>query len=329
MTRIWQFCFRVILVALCYVPLAQAASADAAKDYPNRPIRMLVAQAPGSGVDTVSRIISVRLGELLGQQIVVDNRPGAGGVLGMEISARAAPDGYTLIAAATSTMSIAPHLRRNLAYDPLASFDFISLCAVTPNVLVVNPALPVKNLKEFIDYAKARGGKLNMASAGIGSQSQLSAVMFMLAAGIDSLHVPYKGGAATVGAVMSNESQWLLSPAAAVIALARSGQLKALGHTLPQRSALFPDVPPIHETVPGFSYSGWIGLVAPKGTPKLILEKVHRALIAAVNTPQVKDALTAQAAEVVTNTPAEFRKFVQQELAATGEAVKAAGVKAE
>jgi len=320
--------FPVLLLAmLAIAPAAQGA--QPLKDYPSRPIRMIMPNAPGSANDTMGRILAARLGEALGEQVVVDNRPGAGGIVGMEIGKNANPDGYTLIAPSTAATSIAPHIHRKLPYDPVRDYEFVSLFAVMPNILVENPALPPKTVREFIDYAKMMGTKLNMASAGTGAQSHLSGTAFMIAAGFQSLHVPYKGGGASVASVVAGETQWTFTPAAAVMALVRGGRLRALGHSLPKRTPLLGDMPAIAETLPGFSYSGWYGVTAPKGTPKPILDQLRNALLKIAATASFREQVNNQAAEVTTSTAAAFRKFVEDDIAQTGKAVKAAGLKAE
>lgn len=315
------------LAAACNALHARAA--DPVSAYPDRPIRLMMPNAPGSANDTMGRILAAKLGDALGQQIIVDNRAGAGGILGMEIGRNANPDGYTLISPSTAATSIAPHIHKKLPYDPVKDYEFISLFAVMPNILVVNPGLPPKTVKEFIDYAKSTGSKLNMASAGTGAQSHLSGTAFMSAAGIESVHVPYKGGGASVGATVAGESQWTFTPAAAVMSLIKSGRLRALGHSLPKRTPLLGDMPAIAETIPGFSYSGWYGLTAPKGTPKPVIKTLHSNLIKVAGNTEFKELISAQAAEVVTNTPEQFRKFVQDDIVQTGKAVKAAGLKIE
>lgn len=318
--------FVLVLAAVCNVSVAQAA--DRAKDYPNRPIRLIVPNAPGSSADTLTRIVAIKLGEALGQQIVADNRAGAGGAVGLEIAKHATPDGYTLITSG-SALTIGPNLRKNLPYDPLNDFEYVAMYARTPVVLVVNPSLPIKTVKELIDYAKSRQGKINMASAGIGSQSHLNGTMLMMAAGFESLHVPYKGGGPSIAAVVAGESQWTVPPAASAMSLVKAGRVRALGHSLPQRSPLLGDIPAIAETVPGFKSVVLSGLLAPKGTPKAIIEKVNAAVIKVVNTQEIRDHFAFQGAEAATSTPAEYRKAVQQEIAELGRAVKAAGLKAE
>ncbi len=322
----------LVIPAIAITAIFGASFADAAESpqkYPERPIRMIMPNAPGSAIDTMGRILSAKLGEALGQQIVVDNRAGAGGIVGMEIGKNSIADGYTLVSPSTAATSIAPHIHKTLPYDPVKDYEFISLFAVMPNILVVNPGQPPKSVKEFIDYAKAMGNKLNMASAGTGSQSHLSGTAFMVAAGLESVHVPYKGGGASVAATVAGESQWTFTPAAAVMSLIRANRLRALGHSMPKRTPLLGDLPAIAETLPGFTYSGWYGLTAPKNTPKPVLDKLRATLLKVAATPEFKDLISAQAAEVVTNTPDEFRKFIIDEIAQTARVVRAAGLKAE
>jgi tripartite-type tricarboxylate transporter receptor subunit TctC len=306
-----------------------AAAADSARDYPNRPVRMIVPNAPGSSVDTLSRIIAAKLSEVLGQQVISDNRAGAGGVIGMEIAKAAIPDGYTIISSTTAASTIAVLLQKQPTYDPVKDYDHVLQFASTPNVLVVNPALPVKSVRELIDYCKGKQGQVNMASAGAGSQSHLSGVYLMQAGKFESLHVPYKGGGPSVASVIAGESQWTLTPAAAVMSFVHSGRLRALGHSLPQRSPLLRDIPPIAETIPGFDYSGWQGFMVPKGTPKPIIEKLRTAVITVANLPEVKSLLAAQGTEVVTGTSQEFREVVRDSMAKNAVVIKTVGLKAD
>jgi tripartite-type tricarboxylate transporter receptor subunit TctC len=303
-------------------------AADSGKDYPNRPIRMLVPNAPGSSVDTLSRIVGNGLSQVMGQQIVIDNRAGAAGVIGMEIAKDAAPDGYTMIAATTAASTIARLLQKSPTFHPVTDYDYVVQFAETPNMLVVNPSLPIKSVKELIDYAKNNKGKFNMASAGAGSQSHLSGVYFQQAANIDSLHVPYKGGGPSVGSVIGGESHWTLTPAAAVMSHVMGGRLRALGHSLPKPSPLLPNIPPIANTIPGFDYSGWQGFFVPKGTPKAITDKLRAGVVKTVELPDVKKALALQGTEIVIRGPAEFRKVVEASMAQNAKVVKAVGLTA-
>jgi putative tricarboxylic transport membrane protein len=305
-----------------------AQAAESAKDYPSRPIRMLVPNAPGSSVDTLSRIVGNKLTEVIGQQVVIDNRAGAGGIIGMEIAKAANPDGYTIIAATTAATTIARLLQKNPTFDPLKDYDYVVQFAETPNVLVVNSTLPIKSVKELIDYSKSHKGKFNMASAGAGSQSHLSGSYFQQAAKIDSLHVPYKGGGASVASVIANESQWTLTPAAAVMSHVNAGRLRAIGHSLPKSTELLPNIPPIANTIPGFDYSGWQGFFLPKGTPKVINDKLREAVIKTVKSPDAKKQLDIQATEIVIRGPAEFQKVVAQSMKQNAEVVKMVGLQA-
>ncbi len=308
---------------------ATAGAADSGGDYPSRPIRMLVPNAPGSSVDTLSRIIGNKMSEIVGQQLVIDNRAGAGGIVGMEIAKNAAPDGYTLISATTAASTVAVLLMKNPTFDPVKDYDHLSQFAVTANVLVVHPSVAAKSVREFIELAKTRGGKLNMASAGSGSQSHLSGAYFMNVAGMQSVHVPYKGGGPSVAAVMAGESQWTLTPAPAVMTHVNGGKVRALGHSLPGKSPLMGAIPAIAETLPGFDYSGWQGFLLPKGVAKPISEKLRAALLKTAALPDVKTLLAAQATDLVTSTPDEFRKVVADSMAKNAKVIKAVGLKVE
>ena len=307
---------------------APLAAQNAAKDYPSRPIRMIVPNAPGSSVDTLSRIMGAGISQVLGQQVIMDNRAGAGGVIGMEIAKEANPDGYTMIAATTAASTIAVQLMKKPTFDPVKDYDYVVQFAETPNVLVVNPSLPIKSTRDLISYAKNNKGKFNMASAGAGSQSHLSGAYFQQAAGIDSLHVPYKGGGASVGSVVAGESHWTLTPAAAVMSLVNSGKLRALGQSLPKPSPLLPNIPPIAEAIPGFDYSGWQGFFVPKGTPKAITDKLREAVVQATKLPETSKALAIQGTEIVIRGPAEFRKLVAESMVQNAKVVKLTGLTA-
>ncbi len=305
-------------------PLHAMAEGD---DYPKRPIKLILPNAAGSSSDTIGRIMAQSLGEELGQPLVVENIAGAGGTIAMDTAKNAAPDGYTLVVATPSGTSIAVNLRKKkLRYDPIADFVYISTYAVVPNLLVVNPALPVKSLAELIEYAKSNKGDTFMASAGPGSQSHLAGAMLLSMGQFPSVHVPYKGGGPQVLAVMSGEAQWTITPASSVVGHTRSGRLRALAQSLPQRTPLLADVPPVSDTIPGYSYSGWNGLLAPKGTSPAVVNRIRAALEKALAKPQVREAFERQAAEAVTDTPEEFRKMVESEIHATEALVKAANI---
>jgi tripartite-type tricarboxylate transporter receptor subunit TctC len=314
--------FAVLIALLCTLPAL-------AQDYPSRPVRLLVPNAPGSSIDTLARILSSRLAEVLGQSIVVENHAGAGGTLGMEMGKSAPPDGYTLILASASSMASAPLLQKDIRYSPMNDFAFVSRFAVLPNVLVVNPALPVKSVNELIAYARANPGKVNFASAGPGAASHLAGVLLTTLGGFESLHVPYKGGSPAVASTMAGETHWYVTPAPNAMSLVKGGRLRALAHSLPKRTPLLPDMPAIAETVPGYDYSGWAGLIAPRGTPAPVIDKVRAALVKTLALPAVREAFAAQGAEIVTDTPEAFRAFLQKDIANTAKVVKAAGLKPE
>lgn len=294
------------------------------QDYPGRPVRILVPNAPGSSVDTMSRILSAKLGDVLGGSMVVENRDGAGGLIGMDIGRKAAPDGYTLICVSNGSGVIAPLLKKAAPYDTGRDFDLIGTFAITPNVLVVNPQLPVNSVKELIDYARVNRATINMASAGIGSQSHLAGALLMTMANFESLHVPHKGGGPSVASVAAGQTHWTLTPAPAAMSQVKAGRLRVIGHSLPRRSALLAEMPPIAETVAGYDFNGWAGLIAPKGTPRPIIERVHSAMIRTLSFPEVRDGLAAQGAEVFPGNPEEFRKFLAQDMANTERVMKAA-----
>ena len=317
---------RTVSLALILAAIAHGAPAQ---EYPRKPIRLVMPNAPGSSIDFLGRIVAQRLGDALGEQMVVENRAGAGGVIGMETVKTATPDGYTLLAASTAAMTIIPHLRANLPYDPLKDFAFVSTYALTPNALVVNPGLPIVSARELIDYVKARPGATNMASAGPGSQSHLSGVLFMQMTGMASVHVPYKGGGPSVLAVVTGESQWTITPMPAVIGQVKQGQLRLLAHTLPDRSTQFPGTPALAETIPGYAFSGWTGLLAPRGTPQPIVDKLRATLVTIAATPEFRDAIANQGAVPQTSTPEEFARLVAAEYESMGRAVKAANLKIE
>jgi len=323
-TRIWF----PLTMAASLLGTAPALAQEAAKDYPSRPIRLLVPNAPGSSVDTLGRIVGNKLGEVIGQQIVMDNRAGAGGIIAMEIGKAANPDGYTLISATTAASTIARLLQKEPTFNPATDYDYVLQFAETPNILVVNPSLPIKSVKELIDFAKSKKAQFNMASAGAGSQSHLSGMFFQQAAKIESLHVPYKGGGPSAASVVAGESQWTLIPAPAAMSHVSAGRMRAIGHSLPKPTPLLANIPPIADTIPGFDYSGWQGFFMPKGTPKAINDKLRAAVIKTMEQPDVKKQFGFQATEIVIRGPAEFRMVVQDSMVNNAKLVKAVGLTA-
>ena len=318
----------VVAVASVLYPLF-AAGADPAANYPSRPVRLIIANTTGTSVDTLSRVMASKLGEELGQQIVSDNRAGAGGTIGAEIASQAVPDGHTLLISSTGMQVIAPQIYRKLAYHPTNDFAPISLFAITQNIMVINPGLPFKSVKDIVANAKANPGKLRMANAGSGFQSHLAGVLFTHMAGIDVLHVPYKGGASLI-AVISNESQFTIAPGPAVMGHVRGGRLRALATGGEKRSPITPELPTIAESgVPGYVSTGWSGLMAPKKTPKTDPRQDPRRADADGERPATRKLMEAQGGEPLTGTGAEFLKLINEEYQRFGQAIKLADLKVD
>lgn len=306
-----------------------SGAAQMAAGYPSRPVRLIIANTTGTSVDTLSRVLAAKFGEELGQQIVSDNRAGAGGTIGAEIASQAAPDGHTLLVSSTGMQVIAPQIYAKLNYHPVRDFEAISLFAITQNLLVMNPGLPFRSVQELITHAKGNPGKLRMSNAGAGFQSHLAGVLFTHMAGIEVLHVPYKGGASLI-AVISNESQFTIAPGPAVMGHVRGGRLRALATGGEKRSPITPELPTIAESgVPGYVSTGWSGLLAPRKTPKPIIEKIHTALARTLNDPTTRKLMEAQGGEPVTSTGAEFIRLIDAEYKRFGQAIKLAKLKVE
>lgn len=320
---------RIFTALIAASTVCTSAGAFAADTYPNRPIRVLVPNGAGSSVDTLTRIVTNNLGGVIGQQMVIDNRAGAGGIIGMEIAKDANPDGYTLVAATTAASTIARLLVKNPTYHPVNDYESVVEFAETLNVLVVANSLPINTVAEFIAYAKSGNKPFNMASAGVGSQSHLSGAYFLQRAKIDSLHVPYKGGGASSAAVVSGESQWSLIPSAAAMTHVSAKRMRAIGHSLNRPTELLPaSVKPIADTIPGFNYTGWMGFFAPKGTPKAVIEKVRAAVVKTMELPDVKKAMAFQGTEITIKGPVEFRKEVEKSMVENAALIKTVGLKA-
>lgn len=297
--------------------------------WPQRPIKFIVPNAAGSSVDTIGRVVANQLPAILQQAIVVDNRAGAAGAIGMEAGRSAAPDGYSLVVASSSSITVAPLLQKAVTYKPLEDFDFISLIALLPNVLVCTPSLNVKTSADLIAYAKAKGGKTNMASAGIGSASHLAGLAFQTAAGFESLHVPYKSGSAGVASVVSGETDWVLTPAPAALGLVSAGRLRLLGHSMAQDARPLGPVPSLAQTVPAFEFAGWIGLMAPKGLPPQIAETLRRALVTALQQPALRESFESNGAVPAAGSAADFRSYLARDIERTRKAIQVGGVQPE
>ena len=297
-------------LAMSWVTAAQAQTA-----WPTKPIRIIVGFAAGGSTDVTARIIGQALSERLGQPVLIENRPGAGGNIGADAAAKADPDGYTLLMATSSTFAANPALYKSLPFDVQADFAPITVTAFIPNLLVVNPSVPVKNLAEFVAYAKANPGKLNYGSAGNGTSQHISGALFNAQAKVETMHVAYRGGALAVNDLLGGQIQVLFAPLVEVVQQVRAEKLRALAITTAKRSPLLPDVPTVAETLPGYEVTLWNALLAPAKTPPEIIERVNRAAIDALRSEEVKAKLAEQGSEPVGNSPAEFRAFIASELA--------------
>jgi len=316
-----------LLAAAGLMPASAGAQAAGAQAYPTKPIRLIVAFPAGGSTDIIARLVGQRLGEKLGQQVIVDNRGGAGGTIGTEIAAQATPDGHTLTMGTTSTHVIAPAAYAKVNYDPVKDFEPITLVASTPYLLVLNPGVKANNLKEFVALAKSQPGKLNFASAGTGSTTQLAMEMLNRAAGMDIVHIPYNGNGPAGAAVLGGQVQALFGSMPAVLPHAQAGRLRAIAVGTSKRSPALPNVPTVAESgYPGFEVSLWLGFFAPKGTPKPVLAKLQTELTAIANSPDMKAQFEKNGASAVTNTPAEMGQLMKSELDKYGKVIKAAGI---
>ncbi len=302
-----------------------AAHAVQAQDYPNRPVRVLVGLGPGGGTDTVTRLITTRLTEMFGQSFVVDNRPSAGGAIAIEIVAKSAPDGHTLLAL-TPTHVVTPNLRSNAGYDPIRDFAPIVLTVYTPYVLSVRNSVAAKNVKELIALAKKE--RLTYASSGIGGANHLTAELFKHMAGVDMVHVPYKSGAQANAALIAGEVHVSFTAMGGLIPHIKAGRVRALGVTTPRRATATPDIPTIAEAgVPGFEVLGWYGLAAPAKTPRTVIDKLNAAANRAL--PELKGRYANIGTEIAGGSAADFTVFIKAEFDKWARVIKISGAKAE
>jgi len=322
-----KYKMKTLVAGLVAAAVLAAPMATMAQNYPTKPIRLIVAFPAGGSTDIIARLVAQRLGEKLGQQVIVDNRGGAGGTIGTEIAARAAPDGHTLTMGTTSTHVIAPAAYAKVNYDPVKDFEPLTLVASTPYLLVLHPGVKANNLKEFIALAKSQPGRMNFASAGTGSTTQLAMEMLKLAAGIDIVHVPYNGNGPAGTAVLGGQVQALFGSMPAVLPHAQANRVRAIAVGTAKRSPALPNVPTVAESgYPGFEVSLWLGFFAPKGTPKPVLTKLQAELTAIANSPDMKTAFEKNGASPVTNTPAEMNTLMKTELDKYSKVVKAVGI---
>ncbi len=300
-----------------------------AQTYPSKPVRLIVPFPPGGSNDIVGRMIAAQLGERLGQQVVVENRGGAGGVLGTDIAAKAPPDGYTLLLISVA-YCFNPSLYKNLPYDQEKAFAPVSMLATGPVALTVHPGVPANSVRELVALAKAKPGSLNYASAGVGSLQHLAGALFMSQAGIDVVHVPYKGGGPAMADVMAGQAQIVLPSMIQVLPHVKSGRLRVLGISGAKRSAALPDVPTISEAgVPGYEAHNWWGVLAPAGTPQPVIGRLHKELTAVLDSKETANRFETEGAEAVRMSPAQFGRFIASETLKWAKASKEAGIRAE
>ncbi len=315
-----------LAVAMMVAGIAATASAA---DYPSKPIRFLVGFPPGGGNDTMARLFGQKMSERLGRPLVIDNRPGAGGNVAAELTAKTPPDGYTILMV-SSSHPIQGLLKKNLPYDPIRDFSGIAQLVVYRSMLVVNPSLPVNSVRDLITLAKAKPGALNFVSAGNGSGSHLAGELFKLAAGVDMTHVPYKGTAQAITDLIGGRVQLMFTPLAPVIAQLQAGKLRPVAVTSANRSRILPDVPTIAEAgVPGYEFSAWYGILGPAALPADIKNRLNAAVAQAMDLPDVKDRLQAEDMDLVKRTPAELDGIRRADLAKWTRIVKQTGISAE
>ena len=312
---------------VCCLPLA--AAAQAASDFPNKAIRIVVPFPPGGATDAAARLVAQKMGEHWSQPVVVDNRPGAGGNVGSDIVAKSPADGYTLVMGVTGSHAINTSLYSKMPYDPVADFVAISQVAVVPNVLVVHPSVPARNLAELVALAKKEPGKLDYASLGNGTAAHLGMEMLKSAAGIDISHVPYKGSAPAVSDLLAGQVQMMVDGLPSALPHVKAGKLRAIALTSLHRAPALPELPTIAETYPGLYADAWSGLFAPKGTPQPVVDKLSAEVQRILKLPDVREKLAALGAEPVGSTQAEFTAHVKREIDKWAKVVKTSGAKVD
>jgi tripartite-type tricarboxylate transporter receptor subunit TctC len=318
------FALGLFVGALAWLPNAGA------QEYPTKPIRLVITYPPGGNTDLVGRALALKLGEFMGQQVVVDNRGGAGGVLGSMITAQSAPDGYTIMLGTSAGMVINPLLSRKLTYDPVRDFAPVSMVVIVPQLLVINPQLPVKNVRELIAFAKAKPGYLNAGSSGVGTPNHFGTELLKWLARVDIVHVPYKGGAPALTDLLGGQIQMAFSSVPAVLPHIKAGRLVALGVGSAKRSPALPNIPTIAEAgVPGYEYTTWYGIFAPAKTPRTLIARLNTEIVKAMETPDIKDRFTALGGDPDPGTPEELRAYMANESAKWAKIIKAANIRIE
>lgn len=309
-----------VLVAAAIVPTASGQT------YPSKPLRMIGPSSPGGGVDTNGRILANYLSQSMGQQVVFENRAGAGGRIGVELASKAPADGYTLLFSAAASMTIHPNTYKKLPYDPIRDFDPVSLFASSEYILAVHPSLPVKTVRNLIDLAKSRPGQIAYSSSGTFGLPHLGGELLAQAADLKMIHVPYKGGGPAASAILGGEVAFMFGTGPTVVPLAKAGRLRLIAIASPKRVPAMPELPTIAETIPGVEISAWYGLIVPAGTPKDIIARLHAETAKAVADPKVAALIRNAGGDPVTNTPAEFAAHIKAEIARWARAVKAANL---
>jgi tripartite-type tricarboxylate transporter receptor subunit TctC len=320
---------RCVALATTLASLAVCAQ-DGAARYPNKPIRIVLTFPAGGPSDIITRGIGQKLTEAWGQPVIVDNRPGAGGNIGMDLVAKALPDGYTLVGSSFGPLVISPFVYAKLPYDPVKDLTPITLAAASWFILVAHPSVPATTVKELIALAKAKPGSITFASSGNATPSHLAGALLQSAAGITLTHVPYKGGAPVVPALVSGEAQIAIESPSVLVPQVKAGKLRALAAARPDRSPLLPTVPTMKEAgLPGVEVGSWYGFHAPAGTPKPIIDKLHAEMAKAMKTPELRERFAGVGADTIANTPAQFSAFIDAELKKWGQVIRTAGVKLE
>jgi len=318
-----------LLAAAAFAAASFATFTAAAQSFPQRPVRFVVPYAPGGSTDTLARSMGTRMSELLGQQVVVDNRPGANGDIGMTIVARAPADGYSIVLGYIANLAIGPSLYDKMPYDPVKDFAPITQVAGAPNIFVLHPSLPAKTFKEFLGYAKANPKKVSFASAGVASVGHLTGELLNELAGTDMQHIPYRGSGQAVTDLLGGHIKVMISGMSSTLAHVRSGKLVAIAVTSAKRSPSAPEVPTIGETFPGVEASAWYGVLAPAGTPKPVVARLNADIHKSLQDPAVEKRLANVGFEITYGTPEQFSAYIKSEIKKWAKVVKASGAKPE
>lgn len=319
---------RITGLALFAAVIGSSVSGVLAQSYPSKPIRFIVAFPPGGGGDILARAVGQKIAASWGQQVVVDNRGGANGVIGSDIAAKAAPDGYTLLLGNIGPIAINASLYAKLPYDPVKDFSPVVLLAITQNILVVHPSVPVKSVKELIDLAKSRSGQLKFSSAGNGSLGHLAGELFKVKARIDAVHIPYRGGSLAVTALLGGEVEMSFASMPSALPHVKVGKLRALAVANPKRSSLAPDLPTMAEAgVPGVEASAWNGVLVPAGTPEQIVSKLNTEFVKILQMPDTRALVSSQGFEIADSTPEQFAAFIRAEIAKWAKVIKNFGIR--